>query len=706
MRKILFTVLICLTASLAFAQSKQANPNPDVDAGGGSQPEPAIHWCGTMEAWEASSHFDPRQRDLLSSAACPSMGVCDAPATRDAASTASKTIRVLSHVIRRGDGTGGVSQATVDATIAQMNADFAANGSGISFVSQGTRFHNNEALSSIASYCSGAYTTDINSMKDLYNESPATQCNIYFSGQDNCALGILLGIGTFPWDANALAARGGLWVNNLYAGTGQKTATHEIGHNLGLWHTHHGVSEVTSCGTCYEYASGFEGSVRGDFAEDTPPTPTNYNCSGPGGSDCQGTAWGATQPQNYMGYAPDACYSLFTTKQELRMHCWSADRLSGWFVPTGPVPPTANFSGTPTSGPFPLNVTFTDLSTGAPTSWAWDFGDGGTSTSQNPSHSYTTAGSFTVTLTATNAQGSDAEVKTNYVTVTDPSAAECDDFNDNNITNWVNSSGTWTASSGFVTGNSNTQNSRRTSPFGSGAAVSITCDVQMNTGRSQRNARLLLGWVSTSQYRYLEADDLNNQLRIVERTGGSNTTRAQVSYTFASATTYSLKFEQKADGWTIGRVGTDSVVAFKFASAQSGPVGIGYSRANSRFDNFCVSGATSPLIAEGEVRNDEGTDWTSSVVPVSMELDQNYPNPFNPKTNIRFTLPNASAVSLEVRNVLGQLVTTVYAGELPAGSHQFEWDSNSSGRPVASGVYFYTLRTNSEVITKKMMLLK
>jgi PKD repeat protein len=81
-----------------------------------------------------------------------------------------------------------------------------------------------------------------------------------------------------------------------------------------------------------------------------------------------------------------------------------------------PQPPVADFSGNPTSGPAPLTVYFTDLSTGSPTSWSWTFGDGGTSQAQNPSHQYQTVGSFTVSLTATNAQGSDTETKTNYIT--------------------------------------------------------------------------------------------------------------------------------------------------------------------------------------------------------------------------------------------------------------------------------------------------
>ncbi len=79
--------------------------------------------------------------------------------------------------------------------------------------------------------------------------------------------------------------------------------------------------------------------------------------------------------------------------------------------------PVAEFSGTPTSGYVPLTVQFTDLSTNTPTSWLWDFGDGETSTEENPLHTYATAGTYTVTLTATNAAGSDDEVKVDYITV-------------------------------------------------------------------------------------------------------------------------------------------------------------------------------------------------------------------------------------------------------------------------------------------------
>ncbi len=84
-----------------------------------------------------------------------------------------------------------------------------------------------------------------------------------------------------------------------------------------------------------------------------------------------------------------------------------------------PQPPVADFVGDPTSGYVPLTVQFTDTSTGSPTSWSWTFGDGGTSTAQSPSHTYNAVGTYSVSMTATNAQGSDSVTKTGYITVTD-----------------------------------------------------------------------------------------------------------------------------------------------------------------------------------------------------------------------------------------------------------------------------------------------
>jgi len=114
--------------------------------------------------------------------------------------------------------------------------------------------------------------------------------------------------------------------------------------------------------------------------------------------------------------------------------------------------PRADFTASVTRGGAPLAVTFTDKSLGAPTSWNWDFGDGSTSAVQNPTHTYSQLGTYTVTLTATNSNGSDTTAKANYIVVTlapvadftvnqrvgnAPFIVQFQDLSTNNPTSWL-----------------------------------------------------------------------------------------------------------------------------------------------------------------------------------------------------------------------------------------------------------------------------
>jgi PKD repeat protein len=91
---------------------------------------------------------------------------------------------------------------------------------------------------------------------------------------------------------------------------------------------------------------------------------------------------------------------------------------AGYITVTRLIPPVANFTANVTTGRVPLAVQFTDLSTGSPISWLWDFGDGNTSTVQNANHVYMQPGNYTVNLTATNSDGSNSTSKADYITVT------------------------------------------------------------------------------------------------------------------------------------------------------------------------------------------------------------------------------------------------------------------------------------------------
>jgi len=79
--------------------------------------------------------------------------------------------------------------------------------------------------------------------------------------------------------------------------------------------------------------------------------------------------------------------------------------------------PVANFLASINSGSAPLNVTFTDTSTGTPYAWKWSFGDGTYSTQKKPTHTYSKTGKYTVSLTVKNAKGSNTKTRSGYIVV-------------------------------------------------------------------------------------------------------------------------------------------------------------------------------------------------------------------------------------------------------------------------------------------------
>jgi hypothetical protein len=89
-------------------------------------------------------------------------------------------------------------------------------------------------------------------------------------------------------------------------------------------------------------------------------------------------------------------------------------------------------------------------------------------------------------------------------------------------------------------------------------------------------------------------------------------------------------------------------------------------------------------------------------LPNSFTVYHNYPTPFNPTTTITFYLPKSERTSLEVYNVLGQLVHSEQYGVLPAGEHAVEFNAQN----MSSGVYFYRVVTSETSRARKMILLK
>ena len=92
----------------------------------------------------------------------------------------------------------------------------------------------------------------------------------------------------------------------------------------------------------------------------------------------------------------------------------------------------------------------------------------------------------------------------------------------------------------------------------------------------------------------------------------------------------------------------------------------------------------------------------SKEIPAGYSLSQNYPNPFNPVTKIRYELPRAGVVKLAVYDVMGREVEMLVNERQAAGSYEAVWD----GTRFASGVYFYTIKTDKFSMTKRMVLIK
>lgn len=106
-----------------------------------------------------------------------------------------------------------------------------------------------------------------------------------------------------------------------------------------------------------------------------------------------------------------------------------------------------------------------------------------------------------------------------------------------------------------------------------------------------------------------------------------------------------------------------------------------------------------------DVEEPDSTD--TDALPTEFELSQNYPNPFNPVTTIGFALPRRAHVEITVYNILGQRVTSLVDEERPAGEYSAVWKgTDSRDRAVSTGVYFYRIKADDFVGTKKMLLLR
>ena len=239
--------------------------------------------------------------------------------------------------------------------------------------------------------------------------------------------GNVLGYSSFP---NGPASDDGVvCVHNYFGRTGTasaslgRTMSHESGHWFGLYHTFNGGCGVDTC-------------ADGDYVCDTPPA-ANPNSGCPVINSCSNDFPNVNdQVQNYMDYSNDACKSMFTLGQKLRMQAtlatirtniWSAANVTSAGCDSGftngPCNVIADFTANSQNICTGNSVLFTNKSQNNPFTYQWYFPGGtpATATTANVTVTYNTPGNYDVTLITTNAVGSDSITLTNYIQVSNPS---------------------------------------------------------------------------------------------------------------------------------------------------------------------------------------------------------------------------------------------------------------------------------------------
>ena len=226
-----------------------------------------------------------------------------------------------------------------------------------------------------------------------------------------------------------------------------RTATHEVGHWLGLRH----IWGDATCGN--------------DFCGDTPTQQTaNFGCPAFPRVTCSNGPNG-DMFMDFMDYGDDLCLKMFTANQKARIQTVMSNSpmrvaLSQSTTCNAPVAaaPVADFSASSTTITAGGSINFTDLSTNVPTGWIWTFtgGNPSSSTIQNPTNIvYANPGTYNISLVATNATGSDTETKTGYITVNPSGTFSCDTISNFDLTNHTPSVFTVNNGWGYVSGHNN-----------------------------------------------------------------------------------------------------------------------------------------------------------------------------------------------------------------------------------------------------------
>jgi len=384
-----------------------------------------VHRCGTMEHLAAQMEKDPTLKERRKQMEKDIQDYLNSPLRELDNDTV--IIPIVFHIIHNGDPVGtneNIADVYIEAQLDQLNDDFRRMNSDadgtwpqaadtwIQFCLASTDPNGDPTTGIIRHNIAGGPWNDSNfdtSVKPSTIWDRDNYCNFWSADLS----GGLLGYAQFPGGAAntdgvvcTYTSVGSITTPNPDGGAFDlgRTATHEVGHWLNLFHIW--GDDGTSC----------NGS---DQCADTPNQSTD---TGGCPSGVQTDACSPNSPgymyQNYMDYSNDACMNLFTVNQRDRMQAvLNTSRVSLKSASCGaadPVAPVANFSpdsGTESTCATSVSINFIDSSTGVPDTWSWTFSGAGVSPTssilQNPSIVASSSGNLVATLTVTNSLGSD-----------------------------------------------------------------------------------------------------------------------------------------------------------------------------------------------------------------------------------------------------------------------------------------------------------
>lgn len=430
-QKLLSSLFFLSFFSALFAQRNAIKSNVFVPA---PVNVPQQRTCGTQTPsaeWDA--WFNQRVQEFIANQPVEQGKLSSMP---------SYTIPVVVHVIHNGEAVGSgtnISQTQVNSQINVLNADYAGTGLNVGNVPSAFsalvancqitfclaqkdpsgnvlaqpgihRVNRNTAGFTAPPYSNTTYID--NTIKPATIWNPANYLNMWVLNLG----GGLLGYATFPGGTGltglsgfgTATTDGVVILYSAFGNTGTvsapynkgRTATHEVGHWLGLRH----IWGDSNCGS--------------DFCADTPTQQTaNYGCPTYPQVTCSNSG---DMSMNFMDYTDDACMYMFTPNQKTRVQTAMANgtyrsnltNSSNTVCNSTPTAPTSsfNFSNPVCSG---TAKQFTDASSGTPTSWQWSVAPNTgvtitTPTSQSPTITFGNTGTYTVTLNVTNAQGSNS----------------------------------------------------------------------------------------------------------------------------------------------------------------------------------------------------------------------------------------------------------------------------------------------------------